>query len=100
MCISLSTVVLNSRDRQENVWLLQKHTWINSSVIVSAKKTGNTSTGTILSKLKIYSRYPIRIIKVKYTQFKVSYILYNSFVCLTACQPPSLPSVRPSSMLF
>ena len=29
-----------------------KCTWINSIVIVSAEKTGNTSTGTTLSMLK------------------------------------------------
>ena len=34
--LSLSLVVLNSRDRQGNVWLSQKRTWINISVIVSA----------------------------------------------------------------
>ena len=33
--ISLSMVVLNSRDQQGNVWL---PSWINSSVIISAKK--------------------------------------------------------------
>ena len=47
--------------------------WINSSVIVSAKKTGNTSTGTTLSMLKIYSRCLMCILKVKYTEFKFSY---------------------------
>ena len=50
-----------------------KHTWINSIVIVCAKKTGNTYTGTTLSILKIYSRCPIHILQVKYTEFKVSY---------------------------
>ena len=69
----ISTVVLNSRDRQGNVWLSQKCTWIISSVIVSAKKTGNTSTGTTLSTLKIYSRCLIRILIVKYTELKFSY---------------------------
>ena len=34
---SLSTVVLNSRDRQGNVWLPYKCTWINSIAIVSAE---------------------------------------------------------------
>ena len=29
-----------------------QRTWINSSVIVSTEKTGNTSTGTTLSTLK------------------------------------------------
>ena len=66
-------VVLKSRDRQEMCGFHKKCTWINGSVIVSAEKTGNTSTGTILSMLKIYSRCLIRILKVKYTQFKVSY---------------------------
>ena len=50
-----------------------KRTWINSSVIVSAEKTGNTSTGTTLPMLKIYSRCLI-LLKVKYTEFKVSYL--------------------------
>ena len=50
-----------------------KCTWINSIVIVSVEITGNTSTGTILSTLKIYSRCLIYILKVKYTEFKVSY---------------------------
>ena len=71
--ISLSTVVLNSRDQQGNTWLPQKRTWINISVIVSAEKTGNTSTGTTLSMLIIYSRCLICILKVKYTQFKFAY---------------------------
>ena len=46
-------------------------TWI--MVIVSAKKTGNSSTGTTLSMLKTYSRCLIRNLKVKYTEYKVSY---------------------------
>ena len=50
-----------------------KCTWINSIVIVSAEITGNTSIGTTLSTLKIYSRCLIHILKVKYTEFKVSY---------------------------
>ena len=37
------------------------------------KKTGNTSTGTILSTLKIYSRSLMHILKSNtYTEFKVS----------------------------
>ena len=51
----------------------KKRTWINSIVIVSAKKTGNKSTGTTLSMLKIYSRCLICILKVKYTEFKFSH---------------------------
>ena len=53
----------------------KKSTWINRSVIVSAKKTGNTSTGIILSMLKIYSRCLICILKVKYTEFKFTTVL-------------------------
>ena len=49
-----------------------KHNWISSIVIVSAK-TGNTSTGTTLSMLKIYSRCHICILKVIHTEFKFSY---------------------------
>ena len=52
---------------------IKMHPWINSIVIVSTKKTGDKSTGTTLSTLKIYSRCLIRITKVKYTEFKVSY---------------------------
>ena len=33
--VSLSMVVLNSRDRQGNLWLPNKHTWINSIVVYS-----------------------------------------------------------------
>ena len=51
----------------------KKRTWINLSVIVSAKKTGSKCTSTPLSMLKIYSRCLIRILKVKYTEFKFSY---------------------------
>ena len=50
-----------------------KHTWINSTVIVSAKTTENKSTGATLSMLKIYSRCLACILKVKYTEFKVPY---------------------------
>ena len=42
-----------------------KRAWINSIVIVSAEKTGNTSTGTTLSMLKIYSNYLIHILKYR-----------------------------------
>ena len=52
LVVSLSTVVLNSRDQQGNVWLPQKRTWIYSTVIVSAEKTGNKFTDTTLSMLK------------------------------------------------
>ena len=51
----------------------KKHTWINSRVIMSAKKTGNTSIGTTLSNAKSYSRCLIYIFKIKYTEFKFSY---------------------------
>ena len=60
-----------------------KCTWINSMVIVSAEKTGNASTGITVSTLKIYSRCLICILKVKYTEFKVSY--FTTLVCLMAC---------------
>ena len=52
-----------------------KRTWINGIVIVSAKKSGNTSNGTNLSMLKIYSRFLIRILEVKCTEFKASYFM-------------------------
>ena len=51
----------------------KKRTWINSIVIVSAKKTKNKSTGTTLSMLKIYSSRLICILKVKYSKFKFPY---------------------------
>ena len=50
-----------------------KCTLINSKEIVSAEKTGNTSTGTTLSMLKMCLRFLIYILKVKHTEFKVSY---------------------------
>ena len=51
-----------------------KRTWINSSVIESPEKSAiYTSTDTTLSTLKIYFRCLIRILKVDYTQFKLSY---------------------------
>ena len=56
----------------------KKRTWINSIVIVSAKKTGNKSTGTTLLMLKIYSRCLICILKFKYTKFKFSYFTTDS----------------------
>ena len=37
--VSLRMVVLNSRDRPGIYGLHKKHTWINSSVIVSAEKS-------------------------------------------------------------
>ena len=52
----------------------KKCTRINSSVIVSAEKIGDTSPGIILSMLKIYSRCLIHILKVNYTEFKASYL--------------------------
>ena len=52
---------------------LIKRTWINSCVIVSAEKTANTSTGTTLSMLKVYSRCLIRILQVNIQNFEVSY---------------------------
>ena len=68
----------------------KKHTWINSIVVVSAKKTKNKSIGTTLSMLKIYSSCLICILKVKYINF------------LTLQQirlPNSLPAVRPGSTM-
>ena len=66
-------------------------TWINSSVTVSVKKTGNTSAGTTLSILKIYSRCLICILK--YTEFTLQqFPLLNS---LLAC----LPAIRPGSTM-
>ena len=49
----------------------KKCTWINISVIVSAEKIGNTSTGTTLSRLKIYSRCLMHILKVKLDDRKI-----------------------------
>ena len=48
------------------------------------QKTGNTSTGTTLSMLKIYLRCLIHIVKVKYTEFKL----------LHFCLPNGLPACR------
>ena len=59
------------------------------------EKTGNTSTGTTLSTLKIYSRCLIQVFKVKYTEFKISYFTTVSSACWSAC----LPAVRPSSTM-
>ena len=56
----------------------KKRTWINSIVIVSAKKTGNKSTGKTLLMLKIYSGCLICILKVKYIQNKFSYLTTDS----------------------
>ena len=52
--------------------------YLDSSVIVSAKKTSNISTGTTLTTLKIYSRCLMHILKVKYTEFKFSYFTTDS----------------------
>ena len=49
--MTLSMVVLNNR--KEMYGFHTKCTWINSIVIVSANKTGNKSTGTTLSMLKV-----------------------------------------------
>ena len=46
------------------------------------QKIENTTTGTTLSMLKIYSRCPIRFLKVKYT-YSIEYI----FICPMACLP-------------
>ena len=73
----------------------KKRTWINSSVIVSAKKTGDTFTCTTLSTLKIYSRCLIQVFKVKYTEFKIPYFTTVSSACLPAC----LPIIRSSSTM-
>ena len=70
----------------------KKRTWINHSVVVSAEKTGNTSTCTPLSMLEIYSRCLICILKVKYTEFKFSYFTRVRL-------PASLPAVRPGSTM-
>ena len=70
----------------------KKRSWINSSVIVSAKKTGNLSTGTTLSMLKIYSRCLMHVLKVKYTEFKFSYFT-------TVLPPNGLPAIRPGSTI-
>ena len=57
----------------------KKCTWINITVIVFGEKTGNKSTGTTLSMLKIYSRCLICILKVEYTEFKAPYFtLFSS----------------------
>ena len=45
-------------------------------------KTGNTSTGIPLSKLKICSRCLMRILKVKYTEFALQQF----------CMPNGLPA--------
>ena len=57
----------------------KKHTWKNSIVIRSIwQKTGNKSTGSTLSMLKIYSRCPMCILKVKYIEFKFPYFTSDS----------------------
>ena len=58
-----------------------KNTWIYSSVIVYAKKPAIylMVNGTTLSILKIYSRCLMRILKVKYTEFKFSYFTIVSY---------------------
>ena len=55
----------------------KKRTWINSIVIVSAKKL-KKSTGTTLSMLKIYSSCLIFILKVKYIKFEFPYFTTDS----------------------
>ena len=68
----------------------KKRTWINSIVVVSAKKTNNKSTGTTLSMLKIYSSCLICILKVKYTS-----LFYTRFVCWPAVRPGSTMARAP-----
>ena len=58
------------------------------------QKTGNKSTGTTLSMLKIYSRCLICFLKVKYTKIKFPY-----FTTDLACWTASLPAIRPSSTM-
>ena len=73
----------------------KKHTWINSSVIVSAKKTGNTSIGKTCSMLKIYSRCLIHILKVKLSIHNLKFLTFQQFRLpdgLLAC----LPVIKPS----
>ena len=89
----------NSRDQQGMCGFHKKCTWINSSVIVSAEKTGNTSTATTLSMLKIYSRCLIQLLKVKYTEFKFSYFIYIQQFHLPNSLPNGLPAIRPGSTM-
>ena len=49
-------VALNSRDQQRNASLPQKRTWINSSVIASAKKLAIHLSVQLYKWLKMYSR--------------------------------------------
>ena len=84
-------VVFNSRDQQENVWVLQKTHLDKYQCNSIYQKTSNMSTGTTLSTLKIYSRCLIRILKVKYTQFEASYFTTVSSACLSACLPAVIP---------
>ena len=57
----------------------KKRTWINSIVLVSAKKLEiHKSTGRTLLMLKIYSGCLMCILKVKYIQNKFSYLTTDS----------------------
>ena len=78
-------VVFNSRDRQGNLASI-KRTWVNSSVIIFAKKTGNISTGITFINAKIYSRCLMHILKANKQNLHFL-TFYNNFGCLTACLP-------------
>ena len=73
----------------------KKCTWINCSVIVSVKKTGNTSTYlyTFINAKNLF-KMPNMHFKSQIYRIQI-FLLYNSFICLTACWPASLPAVRP-----
>ena len=66
-------VALNSRGSMRKCMASMKmhlNKWNCNSI---CRKIGNASTGTTLSMLQIYSRCLICILKVKSTEFKVSY---------------------------
>ena len=99
MCVSLSMAYLIVGIDKEIYGFHYKHNWINSIVIVSTEKTGNTSTGTTMNAKSLFKmlnmHYKIQIILYRIQSF----LLYNIFICLTACWHACLPAIRPSSTM-
>ena len=81
IAITLSTVVLIVGIDKEMYGFHKKYTWINSSVIVSAKKLAIHLLVHLYQSYKIYSRCLIRILKVKYTELRSIFVTTAVLLC-------------------
>ena len=92
--ISLSTIVLNSRDWSEIVWLPEiSHFKINLAIgFIRKKSTGMHWLG-YNDAVSWLNEAKTRIFQPT-ANFEI-FEIYLYFVCLPACQPASQPAVRP-----